>query len=180
MTPPWVVRAVLPRLNWRGCNSVLDPCAGDCGLLDTVKDWLLDLRGFAGVGARFAEVHGAEIDGHLLPPNCRHHIELRDSLGPMLRWNHADLVITNPPYSLAMEFVERALREIAPSGEVAMLLRLCWLAGQKRAAFHREHPGDVYVLPKRPSFTGKGTDSADYAWFVWGPGRGNRWEVLDV
>lgn len=24
------------------------------------------------------------------------------------------------------------------------------------------------------------TDSAAYAWFVWGPGRGNRWHILDV
>lgn len=24
------------------------------------------------------------------------------------------------------------------------------------------------------------TDSCEYAWFVWGPGRGNRWEILQV
>jgi len=25
----------------------------------------------------------------------------------------------------------------------------------------------MFVLSKRPSFTGKGTDATDYAWFVW-------------
>lgn len=31
----------------------------------------------------------------------------------------------------------------------------------------QRHTPDVYVLPQRPSFTGKGTDSTSYAWFVW-------------
>lgn len=31
----------------------------------------------------------------------------------------------------------------------------------------RSHTPDIYVLPNRPSFSGKGTDSIEYAWFVW-------------
>lgn len=50
----------------------------------------------------------------------------------------------------------------------------------RRADFHRRHPSDVFVLPRRPSFTGGGTDATEYAWFVWGPGRGNRWYVLTI
>ena len=45
----------------------------------------------------------------------------------------------------------------------------------ERAPFHAEHPAYIYPLAKRPSFTGEGTDSAAYAWWVWGPGRGGRW-----
>jgi hypothetical protein len=38
---------------------------------------------------------------------------------------------------------------------------------------------DVYVLSKRPSFSGNGkTDATAYAWFLFGPGRGGRWQVL--
>ena len=34
--------------------------------------------------------------------------------------------------------------------------------------FWKAYPvNKLYVLSKRPSFTGKGTDSAAYAWFVW-------------
>jgi hypothetical protein len=99
-----------------------------------------------------------------------------------------DLVITNPPFALAMEFVEEALSITRFGGMVAMLLRLPWLASQKRAPWLRRHTPSVYVLPKRPSFyegapptpqptlfgddaaedaKGSGTDATDYAWMVW-------------
>ena len=35
----------------------------------------------------------------------------------------------------------------------------------------RAQEPDVYVLPNRPSFTGHGTDSCEYAWFVFGASR---------
>lgn len=87
-----------------------------------------------------------------------------------------DVIITNPPFYLAEEFVRKAL---ACSTHVAMLLRLAFLETRKREAFHAEHPSDVFVLSRRPSFMANGaTDSSAYAWFVWGPGRGNRWSIL--
>jgi hypothetical protein len=86
------------------------------------------------------------------------------------------VVITNPPYNQALEFVETSMRW---GRIVVMLLRLNWIASAKRHAFVRDHPPDVYVLPNRPSFTGKGTDATEYAWFVWGMG-GGRIEVLDL
>jgi len=88
-----------------------------------------------------------------------------------------DLVISNPPYVDAEGFVMHSLRIAEVS---CFLLRLNWLASKKRAAFHRAHPADVFVLPRRPSFTGGGTDATEYAWFVWGEGRGNHWFLLDV
>ena len=50
--------------------------------------------------------------------------------------------------------------------------------GQDRRAFHDAHPADLYVLSRRPSFIGTGSDTAAYAWWVWGPGRGGRYQVL--
>lgn len=100
------------------------------------------------------------------------------SAGPIIGSPH-DLVISNPPYSLAMEFVQRGLELTRPGGITAMLLRLSWLSSQKRRDFHRDNPCDVFVLSERPSFTGNGkTDACDYAWFLWGIGRGGRWSVL--
>jgi hypothetical protein len=85
----------------------------------------------------------------------------------------------NPPYSQAKAFVQRAISEAAPNrGTVAALLRLAFMEGQARAEFHKWNPSDVFVLKKRPSFAGGRTDSCAYAWFVWGPGRGGRWQVL--
>ncbi len=89
-----------------------------------------------------------------------------------------DLIISNPPYSHALEFVQHALT-LAPL--VCMLLRLPWLASQRRAAWHRENPAHVNVLPKRPSFTADGkTDATEYAWFIWGTERAGTWSILSI
>ena len=89
----------------------------------------------------------------------------------------ADLVIGNPPFSHALEFIERSFAA-SLDGTVAMLLRLAFLASKKRRDWWQRHPADVYVLSQRPSFTGKGTDRTEYAWFVWGPGPRGRVRVL--
>ena len=89
-----------------------------------------------------------------------------------------DVIITNPPFYLAEEFVRKALR---CATHVAMLLRLAFLESRKREDFHKEHPSDVYVLSRRPSFTANGaTDSCAYGWFVWGPERGGQWTILST
>ncbi len=87
------------------------------------------------------------------------------------------VVITNPPYNQALEFVQGAMKD---GKIVVMLLRLNWLAGQARNAFLREHTPSIYVLPKRPSFTGGKTDSCEYAWFVWGLEETPTVHVIDV
>ena len=127
-----------------------------------------------------------------------------------------DLIVTNPPFALASDFARVALGMAGDRGTVALLLRLNWLGSQERAAFHRTHPSDILLLPKRPEFTASmscsakkqgcayretlpieaprprdcpkcgartqcsTTDSIEYAWFVWGPGRGNRWQILPM
>lgn len=92
----------------------------------------------------------------------------------------ADWVIGNPPFTHAEAHVRHALT-LAP--RCAFLLRLAFLESAKRVDFWRDHqPAVVYVLANRPSFTGGGTDSAAYGWFVWdrtqsGP---TRLEVLSL
>ncbi len=169
-TPAWATRAILPHLPAAG--SVLDPCAGD----GTIIQALLD-GGFGGL------VDAMEIDGERAAAIPGADVLVCDALTEgedFWAIPHA-LVVMNPPFRLALRFVERALdAQDGHRGTTAALLRLGMLASQARASFWRAAPADVYVLPRRPSFTGGGTDSADYAWFVWGPGRGGRWQVLDV
>lgn len=89
-----------------------------------------------------------------------------------------DVIVSNPPYSHALEFVQHALT-LAPV--VCMLLRLPWLASIRRVEWHKENPAHVCVLPKRPSFTADGkTDATEYAWFIWGTEHGGKWTILDV
>ena len=82
-------------------------------------------------------------------------------------------VCTNPPYSLAEDFVRHS-RKLYLNADLVFLLRLGFLASAGRLPLWRDIGApDVNVLPNRPSFTGNGTDSADYAWFIWPPGKRN-------
>jgi len=83
-----------------------------------------------------------------------------------LEWTgNTDLIITNPPFSLEQEFITKSCKQ---AETVIMLLRLNYLGSITRHEWWKEYsPTSLYVLSKRPSFTGKGTDATDYAWFVW-------------
>jgi hypothetical protein len=82
-----------------------------------------------------------------------------------------DAILTNPPFWLAQDFIEKSLTMKARF--VIMLLRLNYVGSEKRSKFFRENMAHrIYVLPNRPPFTknkhGKwATDSIEYAWFVW-------------
>lgn len=165
-TPAWVTRAILPHVPLS--SSVLDPCAGKGAILKVVSE-RIDVEC----------CDGMEIDPALSKLANRYGgVETCDALKKS--W-HAGLVLMNPPFSKALAFVIHGINETAPHGaSCAALLRLGMAAGQKRAKFWSQNPADVFVLPRRPSFTGGGTDRTEYAWFVWGPGRGGRWSVVPM
>lgn len=167
---PWsAVEPLLPRLYKH--RVILDPCCGTGAMVMRVAKEL----GGQALGIEVDEKRPMTRADWVVAPDGA--VQVRDALSPE-PWPRADLIITNPPFSLAMEFVRRALKE-RHERTVAMLLRLAFAASKVRAEFHRANPSDVFVLSKRPSFTSDGkSDSADYAWFVWGPGRGGRWAVL--
>lgn len=77
-----------------------------------------------------------------------------------------DLIITNPPYSLAKEFLEKSLKE---SKNVFYLLRLGFLASQSRKDWWNKIglPNKLLILSKRPKFINNTSDSQEYAWFCW-------------
>lgn len=84
-----------------------------------------------------------------------------------------DVVIGNPPYSLAEEFVTQSLCLLRDGGYLVFLLRLAFLESLRRYAFFRHQcpPARVVVCSDRPSFTGNGqTDSSAYAFFIWRKG----------
>lgn len=74
-------------------------------------------------------------------------------------------IVTNPPFSLAQEFCDHAIRH---SMETWMLLRLNFLGSKKRRDWWRKNePKAIFVLSERPDFTGGGGDACDYGWFFW-------------
>jgi len=89
-----------------------------------------------------------------------------------------ETVITNPPFSLFQEFVDKALR--IATKKVIMFGKLQALEGQKRATFLQKTPlRTVYVFKKRQQplrngskideLTGKkwASSTMAFAWYVW-------------
>ena len=206
-TPGWCVDLLLDALNvcpeWR----CLEPAAGDGAI---VKRLLARGVPASGIGAVEIDPTRAEKVHEIVTCECSDFLK-----DPPIVGCH-ELIVTNPPFALAADFAKTALFLAGDRGTVALLLRLNWLGSQERAAFHRAHPSDILLLPKRPEFTAsmscsakkKGcdyretlpieaprprdcpkcgartqcstTDSIEYAWFVWGSGRGNRWSILPM
>lgn len=106
----------------------------------------------------------------------RTHLQQVDWLAPAIKddgpW---DAIITNPPFSLAEPFIRTALARVAPIGVVLMLLRMTFLGSLGRLPLWQEHPPtELSVIVPRPSFVGGGSDTNDYAFVVWAPGRGEQ------
>lgn len=82
-----------------------------------------------------------------------------------------DIIISNPPFELALEFIQKALKDVRMDGYVIMLLRLNFFGSKVRYEFLQNHmPESCYVHSKRmgfnPKFPNK-TDSIEYAHFIW-------------
>jgi predicted RNA methylase len=92
---------------------------------------------------------------------------------------HYDNVITNPPFCLAQEFIEKAL-SIA-NKKVIMFAKIQLLEGKKRKQLFKKHPPKyIYVFSERVNPMRNGAETDDngkawastmcFAWFVWEKG----------
>ena len=135
-TPPWCYENL--EIDWSQFTSAHEPCRGDGRIQFFLEEE-------CGVNCSYSEI-----------------TEEKD----FFDWNTpVDLILTNPPFSIAKEFIEHSIT-LAPT--VIMLLRINYLGSIGRHTWWKEHtPSSLHVLSKRPSFTGKGTDATDYAWYVW-------------
>lgn len=82
------------------------------------------------------------------------------------------LIVTNPPYNIAQDIIEKAIKDVAYAGFVIMLLRLNFLGSQNRLNFWKQYQAKyIFVHAQRPSFRPDGkTDATEYAHFVWQKG----------
>jgi SAM-dependent methyltransferase len=193
ITPAWVVRAILPHL--KQPRTVLDIGCGTGAIGRVLRQaWIMARIG--GVDADLGRSHGALYSGvydlvvqeNWLSPTepdqaYRHHAFSHKHISVH---GGADLIISNPPFRLALRFLELALERVKPGGEVAFLLPAQWdqetnecPEGRKRERGRfldrlqrdgREGYGK-YAVEGRVDFKGTGsTDRVTYAWFVFGPG----------
>ena len=143
-TPSYTLDVLTRQIKWKGVTSFLEPCKGDGSIYNPVSelipssDKILD----------YCEI-SEDIDYLTFEPEIQY-----------------DLIITNPPFSAAESFLRKSIKE---SKCVCYLLRLNFLGSAKRKDLWKEvgSPNKLLVLSKRPSFTGKGSDATEYAWFCW-------------
>lgn len=89
------------------------------------------------------------------------------------------IILTNPPYSLATEFIEHALAILPVGGLYIALMNITYLAGQKRyeRVYSKGTLREVYVFSKRVECWKNGEQPKDkcgsianYAWYVFQKG----------
>lgn len=149
-TPPEAVEMLLGLEDFS--ENVLEPC---CGM---------------GHVGKVLEAHGHRVDARDL-------IFRGYGRGGMdfLRCDDRGLdadVVTNPPYALAREFVEKALDVVADGHKVAMFLKLTFLEGKaRRRLFESAPPRRIWVSSSRLCCAKNGEEFVQscfcYAWFVW-------------
>lgn len=91
-------------------------------------------------------------------------------------------IITNPPFSLAQEFIEKGMELLTDDGQMAMFLKIQFLEGAKRKEFFEKYPPKyVYVFRNRMATWNNGNEvdpntgkrwatTMCHAWFIWDKG----------
>lgn len=188
-TPRLYILAVLPELMRHvpegiRVGPIHDPCSGDGAILSALM----------AAGCPRESLSGNEIDP-VLRMFCAMETGIVPTLGDYLNGppppphGGPGLIVTNPPYSLALGFAERATAHVSPPGGiVALFLRLGFAASLERSEFHARNPARILICNPRPSFArfvkgGKTTttDASEYAWFIYGlpPHLAGTWAHLD-
>jgi hypothetical protein len=154
-TPGWVTEALLPHIEELSINGLIwEPAAGSgqmAGVLE--RAYLGVVKSDIDTGTDFLAVPVAVDERGLI-----------------------DKIITNPPYDLATEFCEHALRLMEPvNGLVAMLLRTDFDHAKSRTHLFRDCPAfsKKLVLMKRICWfveangKPKASPSFNHAWYIW-------------
>lgn len=156
------VNAIIPLLeNYiiaEELDLILEPSAGDGAIIDTLRA--------AGYTNPIYAIEIREEEREKLERNATI-VSIEDFLTADLDFNF-DVIIGNPPFSLAQEFIDKSLSLLNPGGKMIFLLRTNFLESKKRFEWWQDKlPTKLFVLSSRPSFTGKGTDATSYSWFIW-------------
>ena len=93
-----------------------------------------------------------------------------------------DVAISNPPFNLAREIIEKAMKDVKDGGFVIMLLRLNYFGSKARKdMWETQLPKYCFVHHRRMSFTDDGrTDSIEYCHMVWQKGHYPEFTKLQV
>lgn len=156
-TPINTIQKLLDNINIFEYNNILEPSAGEGNIIKAIRD--------IGYNGEITAIELRHIENQSLYKYTDNII-----IGDFLTFQtdiKYDLIIGNPPFNKALEFLENCFNLISENGKIIMLLRTAFLESKARYDFWQKHPlSKLYVLSQRPSFTGKGTDATSYSWMV--------------
>jgi predicted RNA methylase len=166
-TPFNATEALLNAFNESGetlsSDTILEPSAGEGHIVKVLKDFYPYNEIVANDIAYRSSRLGIDVNGGIDFLNYEPHRKF-------------DTIITNPPFALAQEFIEKALE--LSNHYVIMFAKIQLLEGDKRRKMFDNSPLKyVYVFSKRvnPLRNGEATDENGkpwastmcFAWFVW-------------
>ena len=162
-TPYQATEMLLDEVKFSG--NFLEPCVGGGHIVDVIKRYYPDEC-----------VYGVDIVDRGYPNTLVADFLKHDFLGQKF-----DNVVTNPPFSLAQEFLEKCMEVVNDGGKIAMFLKIQFLEGAKRREMFKKYPPKyIYVFVKRqaPWNNGSPVDEKGkswsstmcFAWFVWEKG----------
>ena len=162
-TPHQATEMLLDEVKFNG--SFLEPCVGGGHIADVIKRYYPD-----------EHVCGSDLVDRGYPNTLVANFLEYDFLDQKF-----DNIVTNPPYSLAQEFLEKGMKVVNDNAKIAMFLKIQFLEGVKRKEMFKNHPPKyIYVFSKRqnPWRNGNPVDEKGkpwsstmcFAWFVWEKG----------
>lgn len=156
-TPPWATRALM--------KYVIMPITGPVSHLSCWEPACNRGHMARPLGEFFREVVASDVHDY------GHGHVVRDFLFPG-EVHNVDWIITNPPFRLAQQFIERS-SEIARYG-FAMIVRSAFLEGVGRyhQLFDRNPPSIIAQFTERVAMVkgrldGRGSTATAYCWLVW-------------
>ena len=162
-TDPKSTEALLDVEKFSG--TFLEPCIGGGHIAEVIKRYYPNNI-----------VYGCDLVDRGYPSTLQCDFLTYDFLGAKV-----DSIITNPPYSLAQEFLEKGMSLLNDNGKLAMFLKIQFLEGVKRRDMFKKYPPKyIYVFTKRqnPWRNGSSVDEKGkpwsstmcFAWFLWEKG----------
>lgn len=160
-----------PDFNNFSPRTFLEPCVGNGNIAKATTDYFLfSLKRNENSQCTFIDL----VDRGY--PNTKvQDFLLFESMQPQTKF---DLIVSNPPYSLALEFVQKSLQHLSDHGYLAFFLKIQFWEGEKRKQFLLDNP-PAFCFPfakRMPTWNnGQPTDEHGkrwattmcHAWFVW-------------
>lgn len=161
-TPYEATEMLLRNFEFNNNDDFLEPCVGGGHIADVIK------RHFP-----WAKITSMDITDRGYTDTIVNDFLIYDFQGRKFK-----NIITNPPYSLAQEFLEKGMDSLDTDGQLAMFLKIQFLEGNKRRKmFELFPPKYIYVFSKRqnPWRNGSQVDEKGkpwastmcFAWFIW-------------